>query len=172
MSNIAPLTHQKLVSLIMKKSFILIILILVLSLSLNAQDYKTCVGLRAGIPYGLTIKHFMSETNAVEGILASNWGGFVATALYEKERWTGHYPALNWYWGFGAHVGFWDEGANRYVNSTYTGSVIGVDGVLGIEYTFDEIPLNLSLDVLPSVNLIGSTGWGGINGALSIRYVF
>ena len=43
---------------------------------------------------------------------------------------------------------------------------------LGLEYTFDEIPLNLSLDLLPSINLIGSTGWGGINGALSVRYVF
>ncbi len=54
----------------------------------------------------------------------------------------------------------------------YSGPVIGIDGILGLEYTFDEIPLNLSLDILPSLNLIGSSGWGGINGALSIRYVF
>jgi hypothetical protein len=157
---------------IMKKSFFIIAIVLTLGFTLNAQDYKTSLGLRAGVPYGLTIKHFISETNAVEGILASNYGGFVATALFENEHWTGHYPGLNWYWGVGAHIGFWDAGANRYLNSTYTGSVIGLDGVLGLEYTFDEIPLNLSLDILPSVNLIGSTGWGGINGALSIRYVF
>jgi hypothetical protein len=156
----------------MKKLFTIILVVLFVGLSLNAQDYKTSLGLRAGVPYGLTIKHFMSETNAVEGILASNWGGFVATALFENEHWTGHYPGLNWYWGAGAHIGFWSAGANRYLNSTYNGSVIGVDGVLGLEYTFDEIPLNLSLDVLPSINLIGSTGWGGINGGLSIRYVF
>ena len=156
----------------MKKSFIIVLFLLFSGLYLNAQDYKTSLGLRAGLPYGLTIKHFLNEINALEGILASNYGGFVATALYENEHWTGHYPGLNWYWGAGAHAGFWDMGANKYVKSTYSGSVIGVDGVLGIEYTFDEIPLNLSLDVLPSVNLIGSTGWGGINGALSVRYVF
>ncbi len=40
------------------------------------------------------------------------------------------------------------------------------------EYTFDEIPLNLSIDLLPTFNIIGYTGWGGINGALSVRYVF
>lgn len=156
----------------MKKSFIIIAVIIMSYLSLNAQDYKTSLGLRAGYPYGLTIKHFMGKYNAVEGILASNWGGFVATALFENENWTGHYPGFNWYWGLGAHVGFWDAGANRWVNSTYSGSVIGVDGVLGLEYTFDEIPLNLALDILPSLNLIGTTGWDGIWGGLSIRYVF
>jgi hypothetical protein len=41
-----------------------------------------------------------------------------------------------------------------------------------MEYTFDKIPLNLSLDALPSVNLIGFFGWGGINIGLSARYVF
>lgn len=156
----------------MKKSFVIVLFVLVLGLTLNAQDYKTSIGLRAGYPYGLSVKHFLSENNAVEGILASNYGGFVATVLLENEHWTGQYPGFNWYWGVGAHVGFWDAGANRYINSTYTGSVIGIDGVLGLEYTFDEIPLNISLDILPSINLIGSAGWGGPNGALSIRYVF
>ena len=156
----------------MKKSFIVIVCILFLGLSLNAQDYKTSLGLRAGYPYGLTIKHFLNEYNAVEGILASNYGGFVATVLFENEHWTGHYPGFNWYWGLGAHVGFWDAGANRYIHSTYTGAVVGIDGVLGLEYTFDEIPLNLALDILPSLNLLGTTGYGGIYSALSIRYVF
>ena len=66
----------------MKKSFIVIVCILFLGLSLNAKDYKTSLGLRAGYPYGLTIKHFVNEYNAVEGILASNYGGFVATVLF------------------------------------------------------------------------------------------
>lgn len=156
----------------MKKVLFVLTLLAIISLSVNAQDYKTSLGLRAGVPYGLSIKHFMGKSNAVEGILASRWQGFVITALLENEHWTGNYPGLNWFWGVGAHVGFWDAGTNPNLNSTYTGSVIGLDGILGLEYTFDEIPLNLSLDLLPTVNLIGSTGWGGINGALTIRYVF
>jgi hypothetical protein len=156
----------------MKKTLLIFALVVTIGLSARAQDYKTSLGLRAGVPYGVTIKHFLNKYNALEGILAGRYQGFVITGLWESEHWTGHYPGLNWYYGGGAHVGFWDAGNNPNINSSYTGAVIGVDGVLGLEYTFDEIPLNLSLDILPTVNLIGDTGWGGINGALSIRYVF
>jgi hypothetical protein len=157
----------------MKKVLFTLLLFAFIGLWANAQDYKTSLGLRASVPYGLTIKHFVSKYNAIEGILASGWQGFEATALIENERWTGKYPGFNWFWGLGAHVGFWNAGDNPYLKNSYNGSaVIGVDGILGLEYTFDEIPLNLSVDVLPSINLIGSSGWGGSIGALSIRYVF
>jgi hypothetical protein len=156
----------------MKRAFFIIAFIAALSISSYGQDYRTSFGLRAGLPYGLTVKHFLSKYNAVEGLLASSWGGFVITGLYENEHQTGQYPGLNWFWGFGGHIGFWDAGRNPRVDATYVGAVIGADAILGLEYTFDEFPLNLSLDLLPTINLIGNTGWGGINGALSIRYVF
>jgi hypothetical protein len=158
----------------MKKIFFTLLFILFLVFSINAQDYKTSLGIRVGYPYGISIKHFLNEKNAVEGILAIRDGGFVATALYENEHWTGQYPGLNWYWGLGAHVGFWDPGANRFINkANFAGEgVIGVDAILGLEYTFDEIPLNLSADVFPCVNLINTTGWGGLNWGISARYVF
>jgi hypothetical protein len=156
----------------MKKVFLTLTFVFTLIITSNAQDYKTSLGIRGGLPVGITVKHFLSEANAIEGILATRWGGFVLTGLYEFERWTGEYPSLNWYFGFGAHLGTWSQGYNPRLDESYSGLVIGVDGVIGIEYTFDELPLNLSLDILPSVNLIGYAGWGGINGALSIRYVF
>ncbi len=156
----------------MKKTFLILALAGVIGFSARAQDYKTSLGLRAGVPYGVTVKHFFDKYNALEGIMAARYQGFIITGLWESEHWTGHYPGLNWYYGGGAHVGFWSNGTNPNINANYNGAVIGIDGVLGLEYTFDEIPLNLSLDLLPTVNLIGDTGWGGINGALSIRYVF
>lgn len=156
----------------MKKLLVASILVLIIGMALNAQDYKTSLGLRAGVPYGVTIKHFLSKTDALEGILAGHWQGFVVMGLYENEHWTGHYPGLNWFWGGGAHVGFWDAGNNPNLPRGYTGSVFGIDGILGLEYTFDDVPINLSLDLLPTFNLAGYAGWGGINGALSIRYVF
>ena len=154
----------------MKRAVLIFLLTAVFTITGYGQDYKTALGLRAGLPYGVTVRHFINKENALEGILASRWSGLVITGLYEKESWLGKYPALNWYWGFGAHAGFWDPGTNPNVNTT--SAVIGADAILGIEYTFDDFPINLSLDLLPSLNLIGSTGWGGINGALSIRYVF
>lgn len=156
----------------MKRRIIIVFMLAVLSLASYGQDYRTSLGLRAGLPYGLTVKHFLNKHNALEGVLAARWQGFIVTGLYENEHQTGQYPGLNWFWGFGGHIGFWGADENPNLEPTYSGSVIGADAILGIEYTFDEIPLNLSLDLLPSVNLIGHTGWGGINGAISIRYVF
>ena len=152
----------------MKRILFAIILISGLSLAVEAQDYRTAVGLRFGYPYGLTVKHFLNETNAFEGILAGSYGGFVVTGLYENEHWTGWYPGINWYWGFGAHLGFWDS--NPWVSGD-GGGVLGADFVLGLEYTFDEVPIGLSLDIIPTINLIGGNGWAP-QSALSIKYVF
>ena len=155
----------------MKRVLFIVVFSLAALLS-SAQDYKTSLGLRAGMPTGLSVKHFLSKKNAVEGVLAFSYSGFVVTGLYENEHWTGQYPGLNWFWGVGAYAGFWDSDKHPNIPDTYIGSIIGAAGVLGLEYTFDELPLNLSVDLMPTFLLIGHTGWGGINGALSVRYVF
>jgi hypothetical protein len=154
------------------KKLVLISIFFTIALSLSAQDYRTSLGVRGGLPSGLTIKHFLNKNNALEGIMALSYGGFVVTGLYEFEKWTGIYPSLNWYIGAGAYAGFWDAGDNPNLPDTFTGSVIGIGLVGGLEYTFDEIPLNLALDILPTFNLAGTSGWGGMSGGLSIRYVF
>lgn len=154
----------------MKKALLVFVLTAGMAIAASGQDYQTAIGLRAGVPYGVSVKHFINENNAFEGIVASRWNGFVATLLYENVHWTGQFPALNWYWGFGGHLGFFDNHPG-YTGTSST-AIIGVDAVLGLEYTFDEVPINLAVDVLPSFNLIGHSGWNGIHSALSIRYVF
>ena len=49
----------------------------------NAQAYNTGIGLRGGLSDGLTIKHFIEEKAAIEGILGSRWKGISITGLYE-----------------------------------------------------------------------------------------
>jgi hypothetical protein len=156
----------------MKKALFILVIVTVVSTMAKAQDYKTSLGLRAGLPYGVTVKHFLNKTNALEGILAGRYGGFVITGLWENEYWTGKYPGLNWYWGVGANVGFWGTGENPHLDETESGATIGGNGVLGLEYTFDDFPLNLSIDVMPTINLFSSSVWFEVNGAVSIRYVF
>ena len=145
------------------------VLVLAFGSAARAQDYRTGIGLKLGNPYGLTVKHFLNESNALEGVLASNYQGFVAMAFYENEHWTGWYPGINWFWGFGGHIGFWDN--SPWVSGD-GGGVLGADFIIGLEYTFDEVPINLQLDIIPSINLIGDTGWNGPLGGLSVRYVF
>lgn len=139
----------------------------------KAQDYNTGIGLRGGLSYGLTVKHFIGDNAALEGIFASRWKGMNITGLYEIHHWLGDVEGLRWYYGGGGHIGFW-RGYNNHPwfkeDRSYT--VIGVDGILGIEYNFSEIPLNLSLDWKPAFNIIGYSGFWGDSGALSIRYIF
>lgn len=137
----------------------------------SAQDYNTAIGLRGGFANGITIKHFVSDKAAFEGIIASRWRGVELTALYEIHGRAFDTDRLNWYAGFGGHVGFWDGNDTRWGDDrSYT--VIGIDGILGLEYNFLEIPINFSVDWKPAFNLFGYSGFWADGGALSIRYIF
>ena len=139
----------------------------------NAQDYKTGIGLRAGTANGLTIKHFTREKSAVEFILASRWRGFEITGLYEVHNQAFDTERLKWFIGFGGHVGFWNGDYTRGWGDPGTSyTVVGIDGILGLEYSFTEVPINLSLDWKPAFNFVGYNGFWVDGGALSIRYIF
>jgi len=152
-----------------------ITLTLVLAISIvvvaSAQDYKTGIGLRGGFSQGLTIKHFLGEKAAVEGLFTTRWRGFEITGLYEIHNTAFEVDHLKWYYGAGAHIGFWDGNSSWGTPGTaYT--VVGIDGILGIEYSFSEAPINIGLDWKPAINFIGYSGFWADGGALSIRYIF
>jgi hypothetical protein len=63
----------------MKRTVLILLLTAVVTFTGYGQDYKTALGLRAGLPYGVTVRHFINKENALEGILASRWSGFVIT---------------------------------------------------------------------------------------------
>jgi hypothetical protein len=156
----------------MKKIILTLTLVIFISTFASAQDYNTGVGLRLGFSNGLTIKHFLSQRTAVEGLLATRWRGFEIAGLFEIHNEAFDVDRLKWYFGGGAHIGFWN-GDNTHWGDTGTNyTIIGVDGILGIEYSFSEVPVNLSLDWKPAFNLTGYTGFWGDGGALSIRYIF
>jgi hypothetical protein len=158
----------------MKKLGFTVLLALGCFLFSNAQDYNTGIGLRGGFANGLTIKHFVSSKTAFEGIVASRWKGLELTLLYEVHGRAFRTERLNWYIGFGGHVGFWNgDNTSKYwgePDTSYT--VIGVDGILGLEYNFVEIPFNVSIDWKPAFNFFGYTEFWPDGGALSIRYIF
>lgn len=146
----------------------MIISILVMA---SAQDYKTGVGIRAGFSSGLTIKHFESYKAAFEGLLTTRWQGFDITGLYEIHNQAFDVQQLNWYYGGGAHLGFYNGNYVSWGNNGTAYTVVGIDGILGIEYTFSELPINIGIDWKPALNLIGYEGlWS--EGGLSFRYVF
>ena len=154
-----------------KLVFFLFIVFLFISKS-NAQDYSTGIGIRGGWGTGITLKHFLGDNNAVEGILDTRWDGFNITGLYEIHHQAFDVNRLNWYYGAGWNIGFWN-GKNvpwTAINDNYV--VIGINGILGLEYNFEAIPINLSVDWKPVLNISGASGIWGKGGAFSIRYIF
>jgi hypothetical protein len=139
-----------------------------------AQDYTTAFGVRLGASNGLTLKHFTKSDVALEGILSFRYRGFNFTGLYEK-----HFSEvfkvnrLNWFIGGGANIGVIDRNRYRWYDERDDGNVVmlGIDGIIGLEYNFEEVPLNISLDWKPVINLTDVYFWADEIG-LSVRYVF
>jgi hypothetical protein len=142
-----------------------------------AQNYKTGIGLRGGYMYGLTAKHFINSTSAVEGILSPRWGGVLLTGLYEMHATAFQIQQLQYYGGIGGHIGVWNNHRHRHwdrhpwFRDDNNHTVVGVDLVLGLEYSFREIPFNVGVDWKPGLNLIGHQGLWFNDVAFSLRFL-
>ena len=139
-----------------------------------AQDYQTGVGLRLGVSNGLSVKHFVSDRAAIEGLLHTRWKGLVITGLYEVHQDIQELPGLRWFYGGGAHIGTWNGKRGhpnwRHNHNGYT--VFGLDGIIGLDYKFTGAPINLSLDYKPAFNITNDVGFWGDEVALSLRFAF
>jgi len=156
----------------------IVVLTLILSCTsalISAQNYGTAAGVRLGAFSGITAKHFVSGTNALEGIASFRWSGFSLTGLYEWQKPIKNARNLDYFLGLGGHIGVWDNNHYYWYNSGRgdgSFAIVGVDFIAGLEYTFPEMPFNIGLDWKPAFNLIGDTHWWGDGVALSIRYTF
>jgi len=177
----------------MKKVVLLFSLIAMLTIQANAQkkksfsnsdpsNYTTALGVRLN-PWivGFTIRHFIQGPHAIEGLVTTNHSkrnNVTITGLYEY-NWNIGLPELNMYVGGGAHLGFYDRQDydwsryedKHYKNGTYVSP--GLDGIIGVEYTFKKFPLNISADLKPYVQFVGPTNYMGEEiGGVSARYTF
>ncbi|PLW90134.1 MAG: hypothetical protein C0154_07980, partial [Mucilaginibacter sp.] len=124
---------------------------------LQAQDYKTAVGLKfGGYENGPSIKYFMNEGTALEGIIGLRSHGVVFSGLYELHQPAFNTSGLKFYYGFGAHLGSVGSGVYKRFggdDKIYNDShlLLGADAVLGLEYKIAEAPIAISLDLNPRV---------------------
>lgn len=152
----------------MKTIVVLFFAIFLTVASVNAQktgsDYRTALGVKF-YPTGVTLKHFVSAKNALEGLGYFYNEGFRITGLYEIHGNIANAGGLRWYVGPGAHIGFYN---NKYGGATS----LGVDGVLGLDYKINSAPINLSIDWQPSIEFGNNynNGFSGSWGGIAIRY--
>jgi hypothetical protein len=158
-----------------KFKFIIILSFLITGTLVKAQSYQSAVGLRlGGLTNGLTVKHFVSNSSALEGILSIGNKAFVVTGLYEMHTPVDQSKLFAFYYGIGAHVGFFQDGGYYYYHNDliYTHqSVVGIDGILGLEYKFKTVPLNVGMDFKPFIDFNDRSNIY-FDGGVSIRYTF
>ena len=156
------------------RSFFIVLIFLVSANSLLSQQYDSAIGARLGVPLSVSYKKMISETNALEGYIGTKGAGdyrFVnISGAYQKVQPLdfGNIEELYYYYGGGASIYFWsfaEDGPNQSATP-------GVQGYLGVEYTFADRPVHLSLDWIPSIIISGHlSGFRGGYFTVGIRYV-
>jgi hypothetical protein len=161
----------------MKKLILLFLLVSGFALSSNvqAQDYNSAIGLRFGYPLSLSYKTFLNEKNALDLFLGyrSYSGIYNYLALggfYEFHNDINGVEGLNWYYGFGASIIFIGYDDIPYLNDQGKFGV-GLSGIIGLEYTFEDAPVCLSIDFAPTFRIGGWDDGYYSWGALSARYI-
>ena len=157
----------------MKKLLFAFLLLVIGSTTSQAQAYKSALGLRVGYPLSITYKKNTSERKALEF-----FGGIRPYKGYNEIRFNAalqiHNPLgdsnnFRWYYGAGAGVALYSF---DNAGSGNNGASVTASGYLGVELTFDELPLNFTLDWVPTLYIGGfGSGFGAGYGALAIRYV-
>ena len=172
----------------MKKKYYCLCLLIGMIYSSHAQEeipnkesfLTNAIGLRFGNNHGLGVEISYQKKLSTKNRLELDFGwtndnntdAIKISGIYqwywniEKE--------LDWYAGLGGGLGSWDTNDNY--NNGY-GSDNGIFGVIngdvGIEYNFKEIPIQIALDARPEFvfNNYERNDFG-INMGLAIRYKF
>lgn len=128
----------------------------------SAQDYRFGLGVRLSnssptLNNAITGKYFATDRTAVEGIVSFG-SRFGLGALLEIHNGF-NTPGLKWFYGAGAYVGFQD-------GDTY----LGPTGIIGLDYTFPNVPVNISVDWKPELDIIPGVNFVPDAFALSVRF--
>lgn len=158
----------------MKKIFFASLFVATLFFTHTASaQYKTALGVRlsstAMVNNSISLKHFLTETSAVEALFS--FGEPLALgALYEVHKPVGT-AGIQWYYGGGGYLGF-AKTFNTAKNKNETDVNFGAQGVVGLDYKFADLPLNLSLDWKPELNIVSDINFEPAAIGFTARFVF
>lgn len=128
------------------------------------------VGARIGVPTGLSVKFWNDPNRSLDISAAWSTGHSdnVSRLLLQADYVFYNYDALDLdlenidaplYYGLGAQI------------RTGQDSETGIRIPIGIDFIFQEAPLDMFIEIAPTVNLFPST-WFEVNGGVGIHYFF
>ena len=145
----------------MKTSFT--VLILFLTTSFFSQNYKMALGFKGGYPgYGsLNAKKSISNSDYLEASIGGFGRSSYNTGFHVQlnyERMQALEEGFSFYYGGGVLLGL----TSSFVH-------LAPKALLGLEYNFEDLPLNISIDTGPYLFVSPNIGfiWGG---GLALRY--
>ncbi len=158
----------------MKRSLLIASLCMLIANYGFNQDYKTALGVKGGFPgiAAFNVKHNLGAKSAIEGSIGGAANLVWFQGLYEINN--PIQDGFSWYYGGGFDIGIWTYsrsyynvyGPAYYDDDFYFGNRYrghraygGLDGVVGLEYTFANIPLNLAVDASPVLRLFPRVGF-------------
>ena len=148
-----------------KFKFVTILFSLIIISSINAQSNGVGVGLIVGEPTGISGKYWTGSTTAFDAALAwsfvdENAFQIHADYLFHNIRLISVSEGkLPFYYGIGARL------------KTANDIKLGVRVPLGLAYLFQNVPIDIFVEVVPILDVIPKTDFQ-INAALGARYSF
>lgn len=147
------------------------------SLSMGAMaqrgQLEYALGLRAGNGIGVSVQYFKTDEHVFEGIAMSQYNAYNLTGLYQFHQQIYDLKGVKWYVGLGGHVNMFPDTRlipDQYATSGRNNVVPGLDGMVGLEYFFRYLPLQVTVDWKPEYNFVMGRRWYYFNSAISIRY--
>lgn len=144
------------------KRVVLIFLVILLGKFAVGQFYEKDFGVRIGNTSGFSFKTIKDNKLGLEAILGFRNGGLQIYGLIEsyKQVFTSNTEGMRLYFGPGVHIGFTTYRYNSGYNYPNDGPlrffpVLGIDGIVGLEYKFPMTPVIIGIDFKPFLELEG-----------------
>lgn len=142
--------------------------------SLTAQEYKTALGVRlssgaASVNNSVSIKHFITDKTAIEGLFS--FGDPLAFGVLVEFHKPLASAGLQYFYGGGGYLSFLKT-YNTTTGKNGTNANFGAQGVIGLDYKFSNIPLNLSLDWKPELNIVSDINFEPAAIGFTARFTF
>ncbi len=162
------------------KKLIIVVLIVFPSFGF-AQLFEHAVGIRAGLTAGFEYRFYMDDANSYKFLLGTRDGGVQFHAMKEFHQYDlfSFTDQLVLFYGAGMHVGY-EQWEKQYIegNTTWyedkTAFLAGLDGLVGLEYQFYEVPISLGFEAKPYFDLLGREMFNVqlFDFAFTVKYLF
>jgi hypothetical protein len=156
----------------MKKTLLAFALLLAFSLNAIAQKardrkdipYKTAIGVRYS-PFGVSLKINNSYKYRSMEFIGYFQDGFIGAYYYYWNFTLDKNRTFRFYLGGGGQGGYTNKGDKE-------GAEFGAGGIIGLDYKFKKLPINISTDWQPSYQFGESDGWQTSWGGIALRVAF